>query len=94
MDYVLNQINDFNDFKERKVLDLAPYKKKIEETLEYIKLQIDHIISSSNQFTIKSVNDCEQRMKSLIQLYDDRLQDTRVENAHYSIGLQKKSEVL
>ena len=94
MDYVLNQIDDLNAFKERNVLDLVPYKKKIEETLEYIKLQIDHIISSCNQFTIKSVNDCEQRMKSLIQLYDDRLQDTRVENAHYSVGLQKKSEEL
>ena len=29
-------------------------------------------------------------MKSLIQLYDDRLQDTRVENAHYAVGLEKK----
>lgn len=33
-------------------------------------------------------------MRSLVQLYDDRLQDTRVENANYSIGLQKKSEEL
>ena len=94
MDYVLNQISDLNDFKEKNILDLAPYKKKIEETLEYIKLQVNHIIGTSSEFTIKSVNDCEQRMKSLIQLYDDRLQDTRVENAHYSVGLQKKSEEL
>ena len=92
MDYVLSEISDLNTFKEKGILDLAPYKKKIDENLEYIKLQVDHIINSSNKFTIKQINDCEERLKSLIHLYDDRLQDTRVENAHYAIGLEKKSE--
>ena len=94
MDYVLDQISDLNSFKERSSLDLLPYKKKIDESLEYIKVQVNHIINTSNEFTIKSINDSEQRMRSLIHLYDDRLQDTRVENAHYSIGLEKKSEDL
>ena len=94
MDYILNQLSELNLFKEKNLVDLIPYKKKIDETLDYIKIQIDRTINSSNEFTIKMVNDCEQRLKSLIQLYDDRLQDTRVENAHYSIGLEKKSEEL
>ena len=94
MDYVLNEISDLTIFKEKNMLDLAPYKKKIDENLEYIKLQVDHIINSSNEFSIKKINDCEERLKSLIHLYDDRLQDTRVENAHYAIGLEKKSEEL
>ena len=94
MDYVLDQISDLNSFKERSSLDLLPYKKKIDENLEYIKVQVNHIINTSNEFTIKKVNDCEERMKSLIHLYDDRLQDTRVENAHYSIGLEKRSDDL
>jgi len=94
MDYVLKEISELNFFKEKSILDLGPYKKKIDESLEYVKLQVNHIIGSTNEFTIKHVSDSEQRLKSLIQLYDDRLQDTRVENAHYSIGLQKKSEEL
>ena len=59
-----------------------------------MKIQVDHIINSANAFTIKKINDSEQRTKSLIQLYDDRLQDTRVENANYAIGLEKRSEEL
>ena len=94
MDYVLKQISDLILFKEKSTLDLGPYKKKIDDTLEFVKIQVNHIIGSANEFTIKSVNDAEQRMRSLVQLYDDRLQDTRVENANYSIGLQKKSEEL
>ena len=94
MDYVLKQISDLNLFKEKSILDLVPYKKKIDDGMEFIRLQVNHIINSSNEYTIKSVNESEQRMRSLIQLYDDRLQDTRIENAHYSIGLEKKSEEL
>ena len=94
MDYVLKQISDLNLFKEKSFLDLGPYKKKIDDSLEFVKIQYNHIIGSANEFTIKCVNDAEQRMRSLVQLYDDRLQDTRVENANYSIGLQKKSEEL
>ena len=92
MDYVLLQISELNAFKEKSIVELGPYKKKIDENLENIKTQVKHITNTANEFTIKKVNDCEQRMKSLFQLYDDRLQDTRVENAHYAIKLEKKSE--
>ena len=94
IDYVLKHISDLDLFKEKNIHDLGPYKKKIDESLEFVKLQLNHIVGSANEFTIKSVNDAEHRMRTLIQLYDDRLQDTRVENANYSIGLSKKSEQL
>ena len=94
VDYVLKHISDLNLFKEKNIHDLGPYKKKINESIEFVKLQVNHIVGAANEFTVKSVNDAEQRMRSLIQLYDDRLQDTRVENANYSIGLSKKSEQL
>ena len=94
IDYVLIHISDLDLFKEKNIHDLGPYKKKIDDSIEFVKLQVNHIVGSANEFTIKSVNDAEHRMKTLIQLYDDRLQDTRVENANYSIGLKKKSEQL
>ena len=90
----MKHISDLDLFKEKNIHDLGPYKKKIDESLEFVKLQLNHIVGSANEFTIKSVNESEKRMRSLIQLYDDRLQDTRVENANYSIGLNKKSEQL
>jgi hypothetical protein len=33
-------------------------------------------------------------MKSIYNIYDDRLQDARIENANYAIGLEKATEVL
>ena len=66
----------------------------MDEALENIKYQTNHIVNLANEFTKIKIEDSEKRLKSMIQLYDDRLQDTRVENAHYSIGLEKKSEEL
>ena len=94
MDYTLVQISNLNNFKDKNIADLIPYKKKIDNTVEELKLQINSIIESNNKFTTQQVDSCEERIKGLIQLYDDRLQDTRVENAHYAIGLEKKAEEL
>ena len=38
------------------------------------------------------VNDLEERMNSNFKLYNDKLQDTRVENSNYSLEIQKKIE--
>ena len=38
------------------------------------------------------MNKCEERIKSILKIYDDRLQDSRVENSHYNLGLEKKNE--
>ena len=57
MDFMISNIYDFKEFKEKNEHDLVPYKKKVDETLEYMKLQADHIINSANEFTIKKIND-------------------------------------
>ena len=94
IDFTLTQISNLNNFKDKNIADLIPYKKKIDNTVDELKIQINSIIDSNNKFTLKNVDACEERVKGLISLYDDRLQDTRVENAHYAIGLEKKAEEL
>ena len=38
------------------------------------------------------INELEEKFYSAFKIYDDRLQDTRVENANYTINIQKKVE--
>ena len=40
------------------------------------------------------INDLDQKFNNALKIYDDRLQDTRVENSHYSKGIEKKAEEL
>ena len=88
MDYIIQEIAQLMIFKDKSGLDLTPYKKKIEQTIESFKLQMNGF--SSKEYTDNAVNACEERIKGSLKIFDDRLQDTRVENSHYSFGIKKR----
>ena len=46
----------------------------------------------SKDFVNTSLIQSEERMQSLLKIYDDRLQDSRMENSHYAIGIKKQTE--
>ena len=90
MDSVIQDLAQLNLFKDKSGLDLGPFKRKIDTTLETLKLQINNFCSKN--FVKTTISQSEERIQSLLKVYDDRLQDTRVENSHYSLGLIKKTE--
>jgi hypothetical protein len=40
------------------------------------------------------VKELEENIKSIFNVYDDRLQDTRIENANYAVGLERATDTL
>ena len=90
MDYVIQELAQLCLFRDKSGLDLGPFKKKIDIALETLKLQANHFCSKD--FVNTTISQSEERIQSLLKIYDDRLQDTRVENSHYSLGLVKKTE--
>ena len=90
MDYVLKEISQLCIFKEKCGLDLTPFKRKIDLALDNLKLQMNNFCSKDLLNT--SINQSEEKIQSLLKVYNDRLQDTRVENSHYALSLKKKTE--
>ena len=90
MDYVVQEIAQLVIFKEKSGLDLTPFKRKIDTTLDEFKILMKNF--NTKEVTNTLINQAEERMKSLVKIYDDRLQDTRIENSHYSFGMLKKAE--
>ena len=90
MDYVLKEIAQLVIFKDKSGLDLTPFKRKIDTVLDNLKLQMNNFCSKD--FLNTSLSQSEEKIQSLLKIYDDRLQDTRVENSHYAVGLKKKAE--
>ena len=89
IDYVLAHISKINTYKDKNTLDLNSYKNKIEILTERLQFQLDNIIKSSNEFTTKSVNQCEEKINNLLSLYDERFKNVRVENQSYVINLEQ-----
>ena len=94
IDYVLTQCSQNLTFREKSIIDFKSYKTKLESAISTFNTQINSVLNTTSEFTKKCVKECEERMKSIYNIYDDRLQDTRVENANYAIGLEKATDVL
>ena len=91
IDFAVQEITQLNIFKNKSQLDsMSAFKKKIDGILDTFKIQINNL--TPKEVTNQMLNDLEQRMNSTFKLYDDKLQDSRAENANYSIGLQKNVE--
>ena len=90
MRYILENISQFNNYKDKNNLDLKTYKNKLENLIVNFKTQIKNIMNTMTQFSSKNINDCENRMKGLISMYDERLLDLRVENNNYIKDLNNK----
>lgn len=91
IDYVIQEITQLNNFKNKTSLDsIEPFKKKVDGMLEAFKIQINNL--TPKEITEQMINDLESKMNSNFKLYNDKLQETRVENSHYSLNIQKKAE--
>ena len=94
IDFTLEELGQCKIFRDKSGLDITPFKKKIEQSIESIRLQMININNGTKEYASTSIEQCEERIKNLLKIYDDRLQDTRVENSHYSIGIEKKADEL
>ena len=94
IDYLLTQTSQTLTFREKSILDFKSYKTKLENIISSFNNQINNLLNTTSEFTKTCVQEAEERMKSIYNIFDDRLQDARIENANYAIGLEKATEVL
>ena len=90
MDYVIREISQLIIFKEKNSLDLTPYKRKIEQSLEEFKMLMSNY--SSRDYIDNSINHIEEKINNSLKIYEERLEENRIENSHYAFSLQKKTE--
>ena len=94
IDYILTQTSQTLTFREKSILDFKSYKTKLENIISSFNTQINTLLNTTSEFTKTCIKEAEERMKSIYNIFDDRLQDARIENANYAIGLEKATEVL
>ena len=94
IDYVLTQCSQNLTFREKSIIDFRNYKEKLDNTISSFNSQITKLLNTTSEYTKTCVKECEDRMKSIYNVYDDRLQDARIENANYAIGLEKATDSL
>jgi hypothetical protein len=75
-------------------MDLKSYKTKIEKYLDIFNNQTNQFLKTTSEYTQSCIKESEEKMKSLFSILEDRLGDTRIENANYSVGMEKLTNTL
>ena len=94
IDYILTQCSLNVTFREKYILDFKGYKQKLEGLIEAFNNQVKNILDTTSEFTKTCVKESEEKIKSMISILEDRMSDTRIENANYAIGMEKLSKTL
>ena len=94
MDYLLNETSNFNSFREKSGVELSLYKSKISKTIGEIKSKIENINKANNIFTRKVVNQCEERLSTLLLKYDEQINTSRIQCSKLNSDLEQKVENL
>ena len=91
IDYVILEISQLNIFKKKTQMDsMTSFKKKIDGVLEAFKIQMNNL--TPKEITNQLINNLGQKMDSTFKIYDEKLQNIRVENANHSYHVQKITE--
>ena len=90
IDYVINQINILTQFKDKNILDLQSYKKKLEIIVDSFNLQISNFNKQNSQIINQKINESELKFYEHFKIYDDKIHNIRLENSKYVINSKKE----
>ena len=95
VDYVLKQIEIFNTFKDKNIIDLKSYKTKLESNMKSLELQTHSILNSAKAYSTKIIKDSEEKCFNEIKLYDEKIMRTKMDNFSYINKLEiQNKEIL
>ena len=90
MDFTLKEINDISLIKDKNGMDLKPFKKKIEQTVDAFRIQINNMYTK--EMTNNAINRSEERLQSLFRQYDEKIMNLKVENYGSNVTNSNKFE--
>ena len=90
MDFTLKEINDISLVKDKNGMDLKPFKKKIEQTVDAFRIQINNMYTK--EMTNNAINRSEERLQSLFRQYDEKIMNIKVENYGSNVTNSNKFE--
>lgn len=77
IDFIINELNILGTFKEKNMLDLNAFKKRIESSVSGFKMQLESFGRSSTQYTTDNFNKMERIMHELFHQCDDKIDEIR-----------------
>ena len=94
IDYTLTEISNINLYKDKNVIDFKSYKTKLDLLIKTYQSSIDTLTASLNNVIDVKIMNTHKHFENVLNIYNDRLEDMRVENSKYGIVFKKETERL
>lgn len=94
IDYTLTEISNINLYKDKNVIDFKSYKSKLDLLIKTFQSSIDTLTASLNNVIDVKIMNTHKHIENVLTIYNDRLEDMRVENSKYGIVFKKETERL
>ena len=93
IDYIISNITQLNNFKEKSAsMDFKSYKSKIETSFETLRTQIFSSSKGNNNYAKKLVEEEDEKIKGMFNLYDEKINGLRMENSKYIANIKMNFE--
>ena len=94
IDYILLNIAQLSNFKDKTDLDYKSYKTKLEQLVKSFKMQAESIITNNTEFTNKKITDSEKKFQGLLENQDSKIFDLKMENVKLNSLIENKIDKL
>ena len=92
--FIYQNLPDIKSLQEKSNLDFKGYKSKLDSTISSFKQQINVLTEAMKNFTISSVRNSEERIKGIMNNFDERIVEIRSDNIKNLEILKKEYEKL
>ena len=90
IDYILLNITQLSNFKDKNNLDFKSYKTKLEQLVKSFKIQAESIIMNNAEFTNKRISDTETKFQDLLGNQDSKIFELKFEINKLNTSIEKK----
>ena len=94
IDYVLQQIQNLTVFKDKNIIDLKTYKKKIESNVKELGFQMQSLLNTANTYALKNIKLTEERFLDEIKDNNAKIIELKVEHCNFITEMEKKNKEL
>ena len=88
---VIKELDKFNTFREKNIIDLCTYKERLENIIKMFQTLVDNNNDSQIKYITK-LND--KTNKNLLETIEEKISNVRVDNSRFAIDLINKTSEL
>ena len=94
IDYVLMQISNFRQFKEKIIKEMNENRAKSENNIDKLKASHDMLLDKTKAIVVNEVISLEEKNNSFFKLYDEKFQKIRIDNEKFGISIRTNDELV